>query len=176
MKTVVIYTSQTGFTKKYAEWIAAELQADLLAYKEAKKKSADFFTGYDAVIYGGWNMAGRVTNIDWFMNVAGDLKNKRVAVFGVGATPAEDPEIEKLLQNMIPADKKSYIRGFYCEGGLDYSKMGFFSRTMLKMMASSLSKKENLSDYEKRKASVLASSFDATDKKYISEIIEYIRA
>jgi len=30
MKTVVIYKSKTGFAKKYAEWIAEELVADIL--------------------------------------------------------------------------------------------------------------------------------------------------
>ena len=29
MKTVVIYKSRTGFTKKYAEWISEELSADI---------------------------------------------------------------------------------------------------------------------------------------------------
>lgn len=29
MKTVVIYKSKTGFTQKYAEWIAEDLSADL---------------------------------------------------------------------------------------------------------------------------------------------------
>lgn len=30
MKIVVVYKSISGFTKKYAEWIAEELEADLL--------------------------------------------------------------------------------------------------------------------------------------------------
>ena len=38
MKTLVIYTSQTGFTKKYAEWISTRLNADMLTIQEAKKK------------------------------------------------------------------------------------------------------------------------------------------
>ena len=29
MKKIVIYESATGFTKKYAEWIAEELQAEI---------------------------------------------------------------------------------------------------------------------------------------------------
>ena len=30
MKTLIIYTSQTGFTKKYSEWLADEMEADIL--------------------------------------------------------------------------------------------------------------------------------------------------
>ena len=38
MKTIVIYNSQTGFTKRYAEWIAEAAGADCLAFSTAKKK------------------------------------------------------------------------------------------------------------------------------------------
>ena len=31
MKTIVIYQSQTGFTKRYAEWIAEAVGADCIA-------------------------------------------------------------------------------------------------------------------------------------------------
>ncbi len=38
MKTIVIYNSQTGFTKRYAEWIAEAAGADCLELSAAKKK------------------------------------------------------------------------------------------------------------------------------------------
>ena len=38
MKTIVIYNSQTGFTKRYAEWIAEEAGADCLALSDAKRR------------------------------------------------------------------------------------------------------------------------------------------
>ena len=47
MRTLIIYTSQTGFTKKYAEWIAEKAKADILDLKNAQKKnfsSLDFKT------------------------------------------------------------------------------------------------------------------------------------
>lgn len=40
MKTVVIYNSQTGFTKRYAEWIAAAAGADCMPLTEAKKNKS----------------------------------------------------------------------------------------------------------------------------------------
>ncbi|HWR13009.1 MAG TPA: hypothetical protein VN445_14390 [Rectinemataceae bacterium] len=36
IRTIVIYTSASGFTKKYAEWIAQDLGADLVACAEGK--------------------------------------------------------------------------------------------------------------------------------------------
>lgn len=53
MKVAVIYNSQTGFTKKYAEWISEATGADCLELKVAKKQD---FDRYDAIV----SEAGRV--------------------------------------------------------------------------------------------------------------------
>ena len=49
MKTLIIYTSQTGFTKRYALWLAGKVDGDVLELKDAQKKENDFFDGYDAI-------------------------------------------------------------------------------------------------------------------------------
>ncbi|MDD2402659.1 MAG: flavodoxin domain-containing protein, partial [Clostridia bacterium] len=49
MKTVVVYKSKSGFTKKYAEWIAKELSAEIF---EASRITADMMMDYDTVVYG----------------------------------------------------------------------------------------------------------------------------
>ena len=47
MKTIVIYTSQTGFTKRYAEWISEASGAECLEFKQAKKiKLSDYDAMY----------------------------------------------------------------------------------------------------------------------------------
>ena len=60
MKTIIIYNSQTGFTKRYAQWIAEAAGADCLALSDAKKKD---LTAYEAIIYGGWACAGSISKI-----------------------------------------------------------------------------------------------------------------
>ena len=57
MKIIVIYNSQTGFTKRYAEWIAEATGADCLALSAAKAKN---LADYDAIIFGGWACAGNI--------------------------------------------------------------------------------------------------------------------
>ena len=37
MKTIVVYSSQTGFTEKYAKWIAEALNCEAIPVKQAKK-------------------------------------------------------------------------------------------------------------------------------------------
>ena len=51
MKTLIIYTSQTGFTKKYAEWLAERTGGDVLELKEAKKVYVDKNTDYSELAH-----------------------------------------------------------------------------------------------------------------------------
>lgn len=37
MKSIVIYNSQTGFTKQYAEWISQEAGCECVSLKKASK-------------------------------------------------------------------------------------------------------------------------------------------
>lgn len=60
MKTVVVYKSKSGFTKKYAEWLAEKLPADIF---EASQITAEAMTAYDTVIYGAGLYAGGINEI-----------------------------------------------------------------------------------------------------------------
>lgn len=175
MKTLVIYSSQTGFTERYAQWLGQELDADLMTIKDAKKRNEEDFRDYETIIYGGWCMGGNLVNVEWFLEKAGGWKEKKLAIYGVGATPEGSPEINEFLDSILNEEQKKYIKVFYCPGGLNYSKMNFFCKVMMKMFAKSMNKKEGLSDYEKQKAAALLTSFDHSDKKYIQPIVEFVR-
>ena len=109
MKTIVIYTSQTGFTKRYAEWIAERMNADILDLKEAKKKPDSFFGGYDAIVYGGWCMAGKVAKSSWFLGKASGWQGKKLAVFAVGCSPDGTPEVAEALKKLLTDEQRQYI-------------------------------------------------------------------
>lgn len=49
-KIAVIYKSKYGNTKKYAQWIAEEANADLFEHSEVDAKK---LVEYDAIAYGG---------------------------------------------------------------------------------------------------------------------------
>lgn len=176
MKTIIVYSSQTGFTKRYAEWLSEALDAELLTIKEAKKQDAAFFQAYDTIVYGGWCMGGNLVDADWFLEKAKEWSGKKLAMYGVGATPADAPEITQFLEAAVPAEQKERIRAFYCPGGLNYDKMNFFCRTMMKMFAKSMNKKQDMTEYEKQKAQALLTNFDISDRNYIEPIVAYVRS
>lgn len=49
MKAIVVYKSSTGFTKKYADWIAQALGCEAVALQDAKRID---YSAYDALIFG----------------------------------------------------------------------------------------------------------------------------
>lgn len=134
MKTLVIYTSQTGFTQRYAQWIAERTNADLMELKEAGKQEDGFFAAYDAIVYGGWCMGGKIIKLNWFLEKAADWKDKRLAAFATGASPNDNPEIDEVFGKMLTEEQRKYIRLFYCQGGLNYDKMKMPYRLMMKMV------------------------------------------
>ena len=173
MKTLIVYTSQTGFTKRYAEWLSERMNADLLDLKEARKKDDGFFEMYDAIVYGGWAMAGNLVKSKWFLDKAAAWKNKRLAVFCVGGSPNDNPDIEVALHNMLTDEQRNYIKAFYCQGGFNYEKMSAPSRMAMKMFVSALKKKP---DEETRKmAEMISKSYDVSDKKFIEPLVAYLK-
>ena len=176
MKTLIIYTSQTGFTKKYAEWLAEKTSGDLLELKDAQKKDAAFFNEYQAIVYGGWAMAGKVVKINWFLDKASSWKNKRLAVFCVGGSPNDNPDTETFLKNMLTDEQKNYIRAFYCQGGFNYEKMNTASRIAIKMFVSALKKKKDQTDDEKTMIRMISDSYDISDIRFTEPIVRYIES
>ncbi|HOE56241.1 MAG TPA: flavodoxin domain-containing protein [Bacillota bacterium] len=49
-KAIVIYKSKTGFTEKYANWIADDLQCDIVCLEEF---NAAEISRYSIVVFGG---------------------------------------------------------------------------------------------------------------------------
>jgi len=174
MKTLIIYTSQTGFTKRYAEWIAKKTGGDLLELKDAQKKSDDYFKDFDAICYGGWLMAANVVKVKWFFEKANNWKNKRLALFCVGGSPNDNPDVDAFLQNVLTEEQKKYIKVFYCQGGFNYEKMKAPSRLAMKMFVSTLRNKKDATEKEKAMAEKMASSYDISDVKYIEPIVAYL--
>ena len=174
MKTLIIYTSQTGFTKRYAEWLAEKMSGDLLELKYAQKKSADYFKDYDAICYGGWAMAGNIVKGKWFLEKAAGWKNKRLAMFCVGGSPNDNPDVDVFLQNALTEEQKKYIKVFFCQGGFNYEKMKAPYKLAMKMYVSFLRNKKDATDKEKEAAEIMSSSYDISDIKYIEPIAEYL--
>ncbi|MBE5844395.1 MAG: flavodoxin [Butyrivibrio sp.] len=173
MKTLVIYTSQTGFTKRYAQWIAERMNADIFDVKDVQKKDNSFFAEYEAIVYAGWCMAGKVAKANWYLEKAKEWKGKKLAVVAVGAAPNDFEQTEIALNNILTDEQKTYIKAFYCQGGLNYEKMNLASKLAMKAFAGSLKKSKD--PKQRGMGEMVDHSYDESDIKFIEPIIAFLQ-
>ena len=173
MKTIVIYTSQTGFTERYARWIAEATGADCLPLKEAEKQD---LSAYEAIVYGGWACAGSIRRVDWFKKKLTAWPDKKLAVFCVGGSPADNPDIEIALNRIFSEAERENVATFYFPGGFNYEKMPVASRIMMKMFLKALQAKKDKTEAEKVMAEMIGSSYDISNPASIEPLVQYLKA
>ena len=163
MKRLVVYQSSTGFTKKYALWISKELKCEA---KELKHVTEQDIADCDMVIYGGWVMGSMVMGLNKIIKITPKL----LSVFAVGVTP-DGEEVRETIrkQNHLEA-----VPFFYLEGGLDYKKLGFIKKFILKMVKKSIEKKENKTEQDLYMIKTLGSSVDHTKAENIKPLVSFV--
>lgn len=171
MKTAVIYHSQTDFTKKYAEWISEAVGADCFELAAAKKKN---FDSYDAIVFGGWACAGRISKISWFKSNIDKWSDKMLIVFCTGGSPAESPEIDAFLSGNFSGSERGKVHAFYCPGGFNYEKMPAGSKLMMKMFQKMVGAKKDKTEADIEMLKMISHSYDISDRKYIEPIIKLL--
>lgn len=172
MKTIVIYNSQTGFTKRYAEWIAEAVGADCIELSDAGKRN---LSAYEAIVFGGWACAGGISKIGWFKKNMDKWADKKLIAFCVGGSPIENPEIDTALKRNFSESEQKKVKTFYCPGGFNYEKMSAPSKLMMKMFIKALKAKKDKTEAEENMAKMISSSYDISDKKYIEPILQYLK-
>ena len=175
MKTLIIYNSQTGFTAKYAQWMAEATGAERMELKEAKKKNLHDFDTYQNIIYGGWVMGGNVSKLQWFEQYLNAWKSKRLAVFVVGASPEDSESVAEFLEKTFEGEQWRDFARFYCQGGLNYDRMSTPNRLLMKMLKKSLDGKKDKTPQEEEMAQMLGTSYDISDRKYAEPVIAWIQ-
>ncbi len=174
MKSIVIFNSQTGFTKKYAEWISEAAGSECVALKKAKKiKLAD----YDAIVFGSWLCAGGISKLAWFKKQIPLLSEagKKLLVYAVGGIPAQAPDIPEIIKRNFTDSEYNAVKTFYCPGGYNYEKMSLGSRMMMKMFVRILKQKKDLTKDDIEMIKMISNSYDMSDKKYVEGIVELLK-
>ena len=172
MKAVVIYNSQTGFTKRYAQWIAEAAGAECVELEGVKKRS---FDDYDAIIFGGWACAGGISKLKWFKAHMDNWRGKKLIVYCVGGSPAEAPDIPQALRSNFSDAQWEKVKVFYLPGGFNYEQMPSVSKMMMKVFLKTLRAKKDKTEEEKVMVEMISHSYDISDRKYIEPILEWLK-
>jgi hypothetical protein len=108
MKVAIAYFSLLGSSRKYAKWLAEDLNADLLHFRAAKDAK---LAGYDTVVvcsgtFGYWMPLTGFLKEHWPV-----LAAKHVVVVAVGTIPVDDPSSLHNLE-AIPEEIRHAITYF----------------------------------------------------------------
>ena len=136
MNAVVIYRSKYGSTARYAHMLAQKLDCPC---REIRGLKVEKLAGFDTVLAGGGLYAGRVSCVPFLKKFCAKMPQKRVLVFGVGASPLDAEEVEKIRRANFQGPLE-HIPFVYCRGACDEQVMTWKDRTLCRLLRRSLEK------------------------------------
>lgn len=180
-RILVLYKSKHGSTKRYAEWIADALDADILPADNRKCKDWSIrMKSYDMLIYGG-NINGQgingLANFRTAM-LKGHLTTP-VTYFCVGSYPAYESTVQTHLEmNFVGEDDLSAVNLFYFRGRLDYLGLDWLEKRLMGGLFKAIEKKypEDRSDVEAELLEAYYDDVDWSKKSYIEPLVEHVKS
>lgn len=161
-----------GATKKYADWLAEMTGYDCA---ETKNANAVDLKPYDVILLGGGVYASGIAGFQFIKKNIGQLADKKIAVFAVGASPYD----EKAILQMRDLHFKNELRSiplFYCRGAWDEETMKFTDRALCKMLQKAVAK-QNPDEYEPWQKALMCTvgqKCDWTDQSYLEPLLKQI--
>ncbi len=171
---IIIYKSKYGTTKKYAEWLAEEINYDLVEFSKAKINQ---ITKYENIILCGAIYASGISCLPILKNNYALLKNKNIAIFCIGASPYNEKAFNDIkLHNLKGELQNTPI--FYGRGAWDESKMKFIDRTLCNMLKKVVSKKDpaTYEPWESALMDAFGQTCDWSDKEYLQPLINLAKS
>lgn len=173
-KTAVIYKSKYGSTKKYAGWIAEQLNADIFESSNAKLNK---LLEYDTIIYGGGLYASGIYGVKSCITQNYEqLKKKNLIVFTVGLNTTEDLSVFEPIKKHNFTDKMiENIKFFHLRGGIDYKKLSLPHKGMMAMMKKMIAKKEEKDSEDELFLKTYGDSVDFLERDTIKPLVSYVK-
>ncbi len=172
--TAVIYRSKHGYTKKIAEAISKELNAELFSIKGAKNLDT---SKYDSFVLGSSICAGMFGGKGDFLKFYQKISDKKISIFTVGMTNPTDGEYYKKLDDMNFAsfNLKNNAKVFHLMGGIDYKELGFLTKKLMGMIVGQIEKKENKTEEDEKMLKMKTEKVDLFKEEDIIPLIQFIK-
>ena len=149
MAGIVIYGTQYGTARQYAEELARRAGIEARPYDAVGDVNQ-----YDTIAYVGALYAGGVVGMKKTFARLASCAGKSILIATVGlADPTDAENVENIEGNMrrqLPGEVFEAAHIFHLRGGIDYTKLGFKHRTMMRLLCN---KAKNLPE-EKKNAEV----------------------
>jgi len=169
---VVIYKSKTGFTEKYASWIAEELNCE--KYPVENVNMVDL-SDYDVIIFGGGVRAGKIGGIKFLNKTRMSLPNKRLVIFATGATPSDVTDaVERVRNSNVP--RNSQIPFFYFQSGFNYEGMKGFDKLILTTFRNVMRRIKDKDGDQHAMLAAMKNSYDHSSRESIKPLVNYVKS
>ena len=171
--TIIIYASQYGSTKRYAERLSATT-----GIKCVSRKEAEDIQDYERIVYMGALFAGSILGLKKF---AATITTQELIVVTIGMVDPQDEEniryIRNNIKSQIPAHLYNEDKIFHLRGAIDYSTMGMKHKVMMKFMHSRLSRmpKEGLNSEAKIILETYEKKVDFVDYDSLKVIVSILQ-
>ena len=175
MKTIVLYKTKYGSTRTYAKWIAEELNCE---YKDVTEVKVDDLLKYDNIILGGGLYANSIAGANLITKNYNKLKNKNLIFYTTGITPLDcrDYYDRLVIEKTFPEEMRNNVKVFNFLGKMLIEELSFTHRNALKYLKKLMQGKENPTEMEKMLIDLCDVDADMTDKKYIFDLVNYVKS
>lgn len=153
----IVYCSNTGHTKRYAELLGNKLNIEVIPVKEIKKISIE-----DEIIYMGWVFADNISKLKKIR------KYNVIATIAVGMSKESIKNTQKLIEL-----NKINTSFFYLQGGVDYTKLKGIKKKMLQMVGEQKIKENKKEDQEE--IEIFKNGGNFVKEENLKEIVNYIK-
>lgn len=169
---IILYQSKYGATKKYVDWLVEETKFEIIV---TSKANINKVKQYDFIILAGGIYASGISGLSFLKKNYNDIKDKKIAVFCVGASPYEEKAFKQICEHNLKNDIKD-IPMFYGRGAWDEEKMTFKDKTLCKMLQKVVAKQDpkTYEPWQKALMSAVGQKCDWTEKKYLQLLLEWI--
>lgn len=170
---IVVYRSKTGFTRKYAEWIAEELECECVPFESVTHEQ---LARYRSVVIGGCVRYEAVDAAKQIADMIAGLPD--VVLFIVGATPMTDRKATgyMLKRTYNKSEKFRFVPHFYLQGGLNIKELGAVERMLIRLMVLIIKCMQKATPEMKEVASRMSHSADYSNRSNICALVEYVKS
>ena len=156
----IVYTSNTGYTARYAAILSEKLGIPVHTLSDAQKT----LPAGTSIIYMGWLMAGSVKGC---RKAAKRFGIQAVIGVGLGDTGAQDEAARKSCS--LPAE----VPVFTVQGGMDINKLKGPYKLVIKMLTKAMASKKDATPGEARMAELLQSGGDFVSEKELAAVLAW---
>ncbi|HTS44834.1 MAG TPA: flavodoxin domain-containing protein [Puia sp.] len=153
MKGIIIYKSKYGATRQYAQWLGSALRLPVMTSEDI---DGTILTNSEFIVLGGSVYIGKLLISDWIKKNAMYIKNKKLFLFIVSGTTADEKEKqEEIIRENIREEIRDHCDIYFLRGRKIMKDLSWMDRLLLRMGAALTrnpdDKKRMLQDFDEVK-------------------------